>query len=180
MAELPYAVIRVPLEESSAPGVPPLDCPPALSNVLIGDYGQGSVRQTFAGDETDDGEEILWTVLTRPAVVGAPQDRQYYRRFVLKVTDVNEGQPILVRTIFGPIVTGTPRIIEKELHPPSFVGLGLGNLLYNSEVDLGMALGIIATNARAILAGFGKIRIRGLEYHIRAKPLTMPSTYAAS
>lgn len=157
---------------------PPADCPPPLSNVLIGDYDAGHVRQTFADDEDDDGELILWTVLARPVAVGTPQSLAYYRRMILKVTDVVADQAILARLIFGPIVAGTPRVIERELHPPSFVGLGLGDLLYNSEVDLDMAVGLTATNVRPILAGFGKIRIRGLEYHVRQKPLNYPSPYA--
>ena len=41
-----------------------------------------------------------------------------------------------------------------------------------------MDLGLIGTNARPILEGAGQIIIRGIEYHVKGKPLRRVSVYA--
>lgn len=168
-------------------------CPPPLVNVLLGDYNQGCVRRIFDPAVTDDdGDIIVWQVAARPVSSPSPQANGYYRRMIVKAANVKAGQTISVRLLIGPRDRpGGPRHLQETLTAPIKVapgvfGFGLGpwdtspfgGLVENTEVDLNMDIGLIGTNLRPTLLGGGPITLRGLEYHVHAKPLRRVSVYA--
>jgi len=68
-------------------------------------------------------------------------------------------------------------------------GLGYGTAPYGStpyggaastvpELDLTVDVGLIGTNARALLSGAGHIHIRGVEWHLAPKPLRRATVMA--
>ena len=117
-------------------------------------------------------------MLSRPAHGTSPQTNAYYRRLIIKVTDVLAGQTVSGTIWVGPVVQSPPRNVGRVATVPVAVGLGMSGYDYNSEVDLTMDIGLIGTNVRSALTGQGKIRIRGLEYHLSAKPLGRPTVFA--
>lgn len=163
--------------------------PGALPIVLMGDYNTGGVRQIFSGATTDDTAPIRWQLMARPVTGASAQSLAYFRRMVIKVSDIQRNTPIAVQTIVGPIVSLQPTQIHHVVRPPVTVGLGFGYGVqpygsspyggqpWNSECDLTVDLGAIGTNLRAVLSGLGQIRLLGLEYHVRAKPLRRVSVY---
>lgn len=165
-------------------------CPPALAQILLGDYDQGNVRQTFGGDTTDDGQLVIWQAALHPVSSPSPQANGYFRRTVIKVANVTAGQVVNLYAIVGPTVSSLPSTVSKTLTAPVAVGLGFygyglgpygsspyGGVTENSEVDLTADIGLIGTNMRPILSGGGPIIIRGIEHHVRAKPLRRVSVY---
>lgn len=163
--------------------------PGQLPFVLTGDFNEGRVREVFGASITDSGTPITVQWLPKPVSAGSPQQNGYYRRLVLKVTDADPARPISITTLFGPVTSNPPRQITKVLLVPVAVGLGLGYGLLpygtspyggvpaNAEVDLTCDLGLIATNARAIISWQGPLRVRGIEWHVKAKPLRRVSLY---
>jgi hypothetical protein len=158
-------------------------------HLLMGGYSDGKIHHTEGQETDDEGTPISWQWLPRPASAPSPQANGFFRRLVLKVTNVVAGQLIDVTVVFGPAVSNPPQTISKSLVCPVAVGLGLGFGIQpfgtspfggtgtNAEADLTMDLGLIATNARAIIGGTGPIRIRGIEYHVSPKPLRRVSVY---
>jgi len=163
------------------PGAPP--------HLLLGDFADGQIQHTFAGDRDDNGIPISCQALLHPVSGSSPQTNSYFRRAVLKVTDVVEGQDIDCLFIVGPVTSNPPRQIQKTVTVPVTVGLGLGwglqpwgtspygGLQINSEADLTVDLGVIGTNLRPQFTWAGPLRLRGVEYHQRQKPLRRVSVF---
>ena len=87
-----------------------------------------------------------------------------------------------------------PRQVTKTITMPVAIGptapgaLGFGTQPFGTspfggvtslvpEIDLTFGIGLIGTNARAILSGQGQITIRGIEWHLKQKPLRRPQVY---
>jgi hypothetical protein len=163
-----------------------------LPVVLMGDFNTGKVRRIFAGDADDDGAAIAWQALFRPATGSSPQQPTYYRRVIIKVAGVTAGQKILATAFFGALTSSAPRQIAKTLIAPVAVpraptfGFGLdpfglgafGAVGSGPETDLTMDLGLTGNNVRLLLTGNGQVWIRGIEFHVRQKPLSRASAFA--
>jgi hypothetical protein len=188
MLQYPNAVSCVQM--IADPGTQPM--------VMIGEFATGAVRAIFnpaaTAAATDDGAAIPWSIYARPVPGASPQQRAYFRRTILKVFNAAAQQVISWSALFGPIVSATPVQLAGTLTVPAAVpptiaaggGYGTepygllpwGDLVPSSEVDLTIDHGIIATNLRLLISGFGRLKIRGLETHVKPKPLTRPSVYA--
>jgi hypothetical protein len=261
-----------------------IENPNTLPVVLAGDFNGGSVRRVFSGDATDDGQAIAWQVNLKPAFGSSPQQNAYYRRLIVKATNVVAGQvitgffaigptntnnPIQTLSAQFPVPAGTtqfiingnfganyqvkvqaislnaadpwftdiavqgesstgftvvfsaaapdaggllgvtvtltplrsPLSIQKTLQVPTTVGanipnvpnpaggLGFGQQPFGTspfggsttsapEIDLSFDIHAIGANVRGVLSGAGPITIRGIEWHLRQKPLSRPSVYA--
>lgn len=152
-------------------------------HLLFGDFADGKIQHTFAGDRDDNGIPISCQALTHPVSGSSPQTNSYFRRAVLKVTDVTQGQQIDCLFLVGPVTSAPTRQVQKTVTVPVTVGLGLGwglqpygtspygGLQINSEADLTVDLGVIGTNLRPQFSWVGPLRLRGVEYHQRQKPL---------
>jgi hypothetical protein len=167
-----------------------IEDPGQLPVVLEGDFNQGKVRRLFNDqDTTDDGVEVTAQALLHPVSGSSPQANSYFRRAVLKLADVRAGQTVDCLYIVGPVVKTPPQQIQKQVTVPVTVGLGLGfglqpfgtspfgGLQINSEVDLTVDLGVIGTNLRPQYSWTGRLRLRGVEYHQKGKPLRRVSVF---
>lgn len=160
-----------------------------LPSVLGGDWDQGYVRRYFAGDTTDDGTAIAWTLRTRAYAGQSASDRSYWRRMLLKAFGFTAGTQI--STVFYPGPTAilqqkTVQVTVPSIAPIStFLGFGLDPFgtsgfgavtpsLTDQELDF--PIGLKANNMQMQISGTGPGRIRGIENHIRPQPLTR-STY---
>jgi hypothetical protein len=143
-----------------------------LTGVLFGDFNLGKIRLAFAGALTDDEAAVTWQVKTRPVFGGSPQTPAYFRRLVLKVANVTAAQTFTGQALIGPKTTTTVRTVDK-----TFVCPAAATLAYTPEVDLTMDLGLIGTDSRVTFEGSGPLTIRGLEYHLKQKPIGRPTAY---
>lgn len=158
-----------------------------LPVLLTGDFSANGVRRIFAGDADDDGTAIGWVVRVKPSFGSSPMDRAYYRRLITKFFDVQAAQVINVQFNFGPSqaarlqTTSVP--VSTSLSILSGYGLSTyGTSPYGSvssvqsltDVDLPFDIGVLANNIIAEISGTGKARLRGIEWHLRSKPLTVP------
>lgn len=161
----------------------------APPHLLFGDFADGQIQHTFDGGRNDNGIPISCQGLLHPVSGSSPQANSYFRRVVLKVTDVTEGQQIDCLFIVGPVTRNPARQIQKTAVVPVTVGLGLGwglqpwgtspygGLQINTEADLTVDLGVIGTNLRPQFTWAGPLRLRGVEYHQRQKPLRRVSVF---
>lgn len=157
--------------------------PTGVVQVLTGDTSAGNVRRIFAGDTTDDGAAISWSAIFHRLAGASPQANAYFRRAVLKLINVTNGQTITWGVIFGPNVQGaTPRNKTGTLTTPNAAApLATFNgttLVPQPELDMTMDLGMIGTNLQMVLSGLGPITMRGLEYHVSPKPVSRPTVFA--
>lgn len=165
---------------------------------LIGDFDAGSVRSIFnpaaTQSGTDDGDAIVWNAILRPVSAPSPQQRGYFRRSIVKVsnTAVTHYQIQWV-AVFGPMVGNPVRqkfgMITLPAMVPANIGIGGygfdayglypygGVVTGGPEADCTIDLGFIADNMRLILSGTGRCIIRGIEHHVTSKPLGRPSVY---
>lgn len=155
--------------------------------VLVGDYLTNGVRRIFNGDVDDDGTPISWMVRVKPAFGASPMQRAYYRRMIAKFFDVQAAQVISAQFAFGPSQAARVQVQAIPASASLSVGSGYGLDTYGTspygavssvqsltDVDLPFDLGMIADNVIADISGTGKARLRGIEWHLRAKPMTVP------
>lgn len=175
-----------------------IEDPNTLPVVLMGDYANGGVRSIFnpeaSAQTTDDGTAIQWEVFARPAVGKSPQQRSYFARAIVKVGHSTQtNQRIVWSVLLGPLVNSTPLQKSGTITLPVIVtpllggGAGFGSEPFgsgpfgssvpNTECDCTIPISLIGTNLRLLLQGSGHILIRGLEYHLKAKPPARPSVY---
>jgi hypothetical protein len=163
--------------------------PDALPVMYAGDYDAGHIRALFSGAADDDGTPINWQAALRPAPGSSPQQPAYFRRAVIKVAGGRAGQTLNAQAIFGPltqtIATEVDRVltlgVTGSLAPLFGYGLdaystgayggGGGGNNAGLEQDLTMDLGVIGNNARLNLSGQGQLTLRGIEWHVRPKPI---------
>lgn len=160
--------------------------PGQLPAVLFGDYSEGYVRRSFAGDLTDDSTAITWSILTRAVSGGGGFDRLYWRRLLVKFFGVTVTTPITVTFFYGPtspVGSKTLTVIIPTINNlTSFLGWGLdpwGTSAWGSatmtaitDTDLEFPIGSVANNVTILLTGSGSGKIRGMELHVRQKALT--------
>lgn len=249
--------------------------PNTVPVTLTGDFSGGKVRRIFGGDITDDGADIVWEVLCRPGMGSSPQQNTYFRRMIVKVTNVIVGKTITNVVMVGPtiplgpltILNGTAAVggaatsvtvVDSRLTLPyqlsfttnwatdmawvvknngsftaSFVTAAPGgggsidwkaqnnptrspsgvSKTYMYPISVGPAAGIaagygvqpygispyggvgvvaalapelditfdlhrIGPNARALISGIGPVTVRGIEWHLKSKPVSRASIYA--
>lgn len=160
-----------------------------LPTVLGGDWDGGYVRRYFAGDTSDDGTAISWLTRTRAYTTGTPSERAYWRRLLLTTYGFQPGTQITATFFFSPIAPIQSKTITKTIPTVNgispFLGFGLdpfGTSPFGATIDaiedtvLEFPIGQKCNNIQVQLAGSSQGRIRGMELHARAMPLTK-STY---
>ena len=160
-----------------------------LPSVLMGDWDAGYVRQLFAGDRNDDGAAIQWFHRTRAYSAGTPAERAYYRRMLLTTYGFTAGTQISATFFPSPMVPVNFKTITKTVPQVNainpFAGFGLdpfGTSAFGATIEaiedqvLEFPIGIKCNNLQVQLSGQSQGRIRGLELHAKAQPLTR-STY---
>jgi len=163
----------------------------SLPSVIGGDWDAGYVRRYFAGDKTNDGTATNWLIRTRAYTVGTPSERAYWRRMLLTTYGFPAGATISATFYPSPIGPVQSKTVTKTI--PSvgaispFLGFGLdpfGTSPFGASIEaiedtvLEFPMGFKANNVQVQLAGsvddtfttLGKIR--GIELHARAMPLT--------
>ncbi len=156
-----------------------------LPSVLGGDWDQGYVRRYFAGDTTDDGTAIQWFLRSRAYSAGTPSERAYFRRMLVTLFGFTGGTNISSTFYFSPQVPMQYKTIAKSVPTVTAInqlqGFGLdpfgtspfGASVANIEDQvLEFPIGIKANNVQVELSGNSQGRIRGVELHARAMPLT--------
>jgi hypothetical protein len=163
----------------------------SLPTVLGGDWDQGYVRRYFMGDKTNDGTVTNWLVRTRAYTAGTPSERAYWRRLLLTTYGFPAGSQISVTFYPSPISPVQSKTVTKTIPTVTaispFLGFGLdpfGTSPFGASIEaiedtvLEFPMGFKANNVQVQLAGsvsdtattLGKIR--GIELHARAMPLT--------
>lgn len=159
----------------------PINAVPEGAETVIADIGPGNAtairrwqEKDTTWDATSPPSPIAWSF--RPAEVGEPGTRAYFRRANIRLTAPGPGQ-----------ITGTFSIGEESQPPNVQQEGGAGpssgtapNLLtpnqgttatYNGNEDLGVALDVHQTgpSLSATYSGSGPANIEGVDYHISAK-----------
>jgi hypothetical protein len=168
--------------------------PAAVPIVMGGGFSDGKIRRYFAGDLDDDGVVIQWTLRTRSLFGQNPLHRAYFRRMMMKLFGVQTGRTVQARFVYGPLgkviekfVTKTIRAVTPLIPSPGGDGYGddpygdsgYGGVFSATEVvdrDLEFGIGVIANNLFVHVTGSGPGRLRGLDFHLRAKPPTGAAT----
>ncbi len=166
----------------------PLD-PNTLPIMVGGDATGGYVRRYFAGDADDDGTAIGWQILSRPAFT-SPSDRAYFRRLLVKFFAIAANAQVSASFYAGPasslsaktqtvqVTTASTTTLGWDLDPWDTIGWGSTTGASSvTDIDLNFDIGLLANNMTVLLAGSGPARLRGLDWHVRQKPLTR-SVYA--
>ena len=116
--------------------------PGLLPVVYTGDHSGGFVRRTFAGDQTDDGSDINWSVVTRSVSGLSPYDRTYWRRMLAKFFGMASGASITTTFFYGPNAplasTTLTKAIPEVVNLNAFLGWGLdrwGLVQYGSQIS---------------------------------------------
>lgn len=160
--------------------------PNTLPQVHGGDYSAGFVRHYFAGDTTDDGTAISWTLVTKPTFAKSPMDRALFRRLIVKM--FNMSTPSSVSAIFsiGPTAVTNTKTVQLASTLQAFNGFGIdqwGSSPWGAapgsqnatDFDVNFDIGLKGNTCYATISGTGSGgtgRIRALEWHLRSMPLT--------
>jgi hypothetical protein len=170
--------------------------PGALPSVLLGEWTGGgpgtggAVRRIFNEADDDDGVAISWQVRPRPLMVRFPADRLYARRLQLTWGGVTAAQNVTVTMALSP-----GNRVARWTIPVSATGTGAaqgwslggwGQEPWGSTVpvvqvsDTMNAIDVhqLATLAVVELTGAGRLRLRGLEWQVRPKPLVATARVA--
>lgn len=163
--------------------------PQTLPQVLGGDFEDGHVRQMFAGDTSDDGTPIDWSLTTREEHGGTPMGASYFRRLLLNTFGMEADTAI--SCIFHDGVNQQTTTQTVRSLSPVTAGQGYGNEPWgtapygdpitaseagNQTLVFDVLGGVIANSMWAEISGQGPGRIRGVEWHVRTKPLKWSPT----
>lgn len=159
---VPFATVDAQYD----PGVQPY--------VIAGEQGGGRVQRLFGGDSLDDGVPVHWFVRLPPLRGRSPSQRLYVRRALVKATNMQAGQTITARAVFGPVAQlqgpGT-RVATTSVATPLSPSAGLGGTV---EATLDFPIGRTGEVLGYELEGDNHIVIREIVQHALQKPLSRP------
>lgn len=142
--------------------------------ILAGEQGGGRVQRLFAGDETDDGTDVHWSVRLPPVKGRNATTPLYIRRMLIKAIGMRAGMDVVGRAVLGPAsqrqgpqVHTARSSVATILSPTS--GLE-GEVAATMNFDIGRTGEVFYTE----FEGDGPIVIREITIHARAKPLSRP------
>lgn len=141
--------------------------------------GNTKVYKLFGGDLTDDGDAVPWSFRTKPAFVGSPFGRTFFRRLILDLLFTPDQQTTATVTLIGLSGTrgGTDTFTSPVTTPSQLWGSAIwGQFTWGAEagVDGRRDFAILRTapSAYVDVSGSGPVRVRGVEWQARSKPLT--------
>jgi len=160
--------------------------PGSLPQVLLAEWGEATtftgaaVRRIFAEWPDDDGRPISWEVRPRPLTVRFPADRLYVRRLQLSWANVQTSQTVDVTIGLSPrdrLVRWQVPVLATGIHGWSLGGWGQedwgSTSIIMNFMDTTSAIDVhqLATLILLELKGSGRLRLRGIEWQVRPKPL---------
>lgn len=164
--------------------------PNQLPSVLGGDYSTGYVRRYFAGDTTDDGVDVNWTLTLAPLTGPHPLQNVYLRRLLVSTFGFTAGASITATFAYAANILTSTKVVPTIATIVNQTGYGtqaFGQAPYGDPLtanlpgtDVTMEFvpqgGIISNWIVIQLSGTGPGKIRGLGWHHIAKPLTRSVT----
>lgn len=148
--------------------------------IHAGTSSTGQIIQLFAQDSSDNGSLIPWSFTSRPYFMGSYMRPTFWRRLIVDMLFPTPSQAVTVNST----LTGLSSSVSKTM---TFAGTGAsatydGSSQYDSgaiydgasTVDGRQDVSIMKTapSVRLAMNGSGNVRIRGLVYQARSKPLT--------
>lgn len=141
--------------------------------------GNTKVYKLFGGDLTDDGDSVPWSFRTKPAFVGSPFGMTFFRRLILDMLFTPDQASTATVTLIGLSGTrgGSATFTSPTTDPSKVWGTAIWNqFTWGTEagVDGRRDFAILRTapSAYADISGSGPVRVRGLEWQVKSKPLT--------
>lgn len=160
--------------------------PSQLPQVYLADATLGFVRRSFAGDATDDGTAIAWTIFTRAFTGKTPTTRALWLRLLLDFFGIAAGSTVSCTFYFSPTDNTGARTDTKTIPTiatvSSFAGWGsdpwgttpwgsqTGAVLTDQLVDYGILKK--CTAVQVSISGSGPMKLRALSMQARALPET--------
>ena len=148
--------------------------------IHAGTSSTGQILQLFAQDPSDNGSLIPWSFTSRPYFMGSYMRPTFWRRLIVDMLFPTPSQAVTVNST----LTGLSSSVSKTM---TFAGTGAsatynGSAQYDSgavydgasTVDGRQDVSIMKTapSVKLAMSGSGNVRIRGLVYQARSKPLT--------
>lgn len=154
------------LDERLRPGMQP--------DVVAGQQGGGHVYRLFAGDALDDTLPIHWKLRLPPIKGRSAAQRMYVRRTLVKARNMQAGQEVTARYVFGPIAQlqgPTVTVAKTSRATPLNPGAGLeGQVVATLNFDIHKTGEVMHFE----LEGDNHIVIREIVQHGKAKPVSRP------
>lgn len=155
------------MDERLRPGFQP--------DVVAGQQGGGRVYRLFAGDALDDTLPVHWLVRLPPIKGKSPAQRIFVRRTLVKARNLEAGQQVTARYVFGPMAQRqgpTVTVAKTSTATALSPGAGLeGQVVATLNFDV-MRSGEVMHYE---LEGSGHIVIREIVQHGRTKPVSRPA-----
>lgn len=154
--------------------------------VYLGDASVGFVRRAFAGDTTDDGTVINWTVFTRAFTGQTPMTRAIWIRLLANFFNISAGSTVSATFYFTPTDNLGQKTVMKTIPTitPINTFLGWGNDAWGDSAWGGSNAATITdqiedfgilkkcTAVQVSLSGSGPMKLRAISLQARALPET--------
>ena len=142
----------------------------------------GRIVRLFSGDLTDDGALIGWSAKTKPETSGSQTRPSYFQRAILDVTYRSSQQVQITATPVSITPTGesklvaTRSVLTSPIVGSAYGAAKYGTAVYGASTFRGGRVTIpVHRQGSAMyldITGRGQAVIRGLEWHIKPKPIT--------